>query len=564
MEQVFFQLSSLILLATLFALLARWFKQPLILAYIAAGIAAGPLGLRLIPDVSLVQSLASFGIALLLFLVGLELDLQKLKSLGRTAPLVGVGQVMFTVGIGYAIVRLFGAANLAAWYLALALTFSSTIIVVKLLTEHRELESLYGRITIGMLLIQDAVAVIALIVLTSTATATAQAGWLFALAVAKGILLVAGVFAAGRFILPGLFTAIARSAELLFLGALAWCLAVALMAVGLGFSLEIGAFLAGLSLASLPYNLEISSRLRSLRDFFVTLFFVALGAQLTFTGLGELKGLFWILTFFVLVGNPLIVVVLMSALGYRKRIGLKVGLTAGMISEFSFILIAAGLRLGHVPPEYVALVTAVGVVTITVTTFLIAHADAVYRRLRPILARVERPEAGSEYVNLPRKLAGHIVLFGYHRLGEAIGATLRELNKPVVVVDFNPQVIRRLKNLGVNCLYGDMSDVEVLEHARVRDAAMIISTNSDVTDNLTLVKNVRAQGHSTPLYLTADTWHDCRELYRAGADYVIFPHYLSGQHFSLMLKELALNPDRVRVDRAAHLRRLELHYANHH
>lgn len=561
---LFVQIGLLILLATLVALTLRTIKLPPLLAYLITGIMAGPGGFNLISEQQLLAGLSSFGIAFLLFLVGLELNFKKLKSLSKTVPLIGLGQIFFTVGLGYLIIRLFGLNNLAAWYIGLALAFSSTIIIVKLLTEQNELDSLTGKIAMSMLLMQDAVAIFALITLSSLGSTSSLLFLPIIGALAKGILLIAIVYLLSRYLLPKLFNFLARSAELLFLTSLAWCFAVAMFSSWLDFSIEIGAFLAGLALASLPYNFEISARIKSLRDFFITLFFIALGSQLTLGGFGNLQSLFWTLIVFVLIGNPLIVFVLMWLLGYRKRVSFLTGLTMGMISEFSLILAGVGLKLGHLTPEQVALVTGVGVVTITIGSFVVTHAESIYQVLARYLTPFERHDIQDELTNLPTNLTNHVVLIGYHRLGEKLAATLNDLGKTTLIVDFNPSVIQHLVTDKKPCLYGDMGDIEILQRANIKKAEMVISTNSNLADNLMLVKNIRSQGLRTPLYLTADTWHDCRELYDAGADYVIFPHYLSSQHFSLLLREMALNKNRVLVDKNKHIKELELHYANRH
>ncbi len=564
MGDTFFQLSLLIVLATAVAIVFHHLKQPTVLAYLLVGVVLGPSALNLIPVGTLLSTLSTFGIAFLLFLVGIELDLNRLKALGRSAPLVGLGQVLLTAAIGYLLVRSFGLGNIAAWYVSLSLAFSSTIIVIKLLAERNELDSLSGRLTLSMLLLQDAVAILILIVLSSAAATNVwSAGGAFE-ALGRGLLLILSTFIVSRLLLPALFTKLARSPELLLLAALSWCLVVALNSLSLGFSVEIGAFLAGVSLASLPYNLEISARMRSLRDFFITLFFIALGSQLSFAGLGSNQPLFWALVLFVLVGNPLIVLALMGSLGYRKRTSFMVGLTVGMISEFSFIVMGMGLRLGQVTPNEVALVTAVGAVTITVMSFTISHAETFYRWLKPMLSWFERGGAGGVPEQTAGAISNHVVLIGYHRLGERLLITLEELHKPTLVIDFNPSVISRLTAQAKPCLYGDMTDVDILTHARVPEAAMVISTNSDVADNLLLLKNIRNQGLKTPVYVTAVTWHDCRDLYAAGADYVIFPHYLGSEHVSLLLRQMDLNHNRLLVDKQKHLRELELHYAGRH
>lgn len=562
MENVFVELSLLIILATGAAFFLRALGQPLVLAYLAAGIAAGPAVLNLVQSHELISALSSFGITLLLFLVGIELNFQRLRHLIQRTSLIALGQVGITALLGYGLLQLFHVGGQTGWYLALALTFSSTIIAVKVLADRQELDALSGRITVSTLLVQDALAMVALILLPGLGTAAvALRGLIIAVELSKAVLLISGVLLCGRYLLPKLFASCARSAELLTLGAIAWCLLVTLTAAWLGLSVQIGALVAGLALANLPYNLEISARLVTLRDFFIVLFFIALGSQLSLSALGGLQPLFWVLTAFVLIGNPLIVFFLMTARGYRARTSLLVGLSMGMISEFSLVLIQLGVQQGQVTPNLAALVTAVGAVTLTVSPYLLAHADGVYRLLAPLLKRFERQLNSSEEATAPTVLTGHVVLFGYHRLGERLAHTLTTLGRHVLVVDFNPDVISTLKERGTPCLYGDMGDMELLGHAQLEHASMIISTVPDINDNLRLLKDLRGKGSQIPIYVTATSWPDCETLYQAGADYVIFPHYLSGEHFSLMLRELAVNPDRVRVDRAVHLQELAQHYA---
>ncbi len=560
MERLFVELSVLVFLATVAGIALRGLRQPLVLAYIIAGVIAGPIGLNLISSTELIGTLSSFGIALLLFLVGIELDLVKLRAIGRPSVILGIGQVVFTALFGFIIIKGFGIATLPAIYVAVAITFSSTIIVVKLLSEQRSLDSLHGRLAIGMLLVQDFIAIIALMVLAGVSTSQ-QFGPLMTVAITilKGLALAGIAALASRYLLPPLFQRFARSDELLFMASISWCLFFAGIATTIGLSLEIGAFIAGLALAPLPYNLEIVGKLRGIRDFFITLFFITLGSQLAF-GTGQIQGgLVLALSLFVLIGNPLIVMLIMGSMGYRRRTSFLVGLTVAQISEFSLILMGMGLRVGHVTANEVALVTVVGVITITISTYFINGGEYIYRRLKRYLGIFERPSSSPE--DEPAVTSGHVVLFGYHRLGEQIIQTLRKLPQPVLVVDFNPIAIRHLKEDNIPCVYGDMADLEMVERLQLERAVLVISTNSDLWDNLTLLQNLKLRGITTPVYATADTWHDARDLYQAGASYVIFPHYLAGLQFGQELREMLMDKNRLLVDRVKHLAELERRYA---
>jgi len=541
----------------------RWLKQPLILGYVLAGIILGPALLGLIYEPEVIRVLSTFGIAFLLFLVGLELDWAKLKVIGRPSLLLGFGQVLFTACFGYGLIKLFGFATLPALYIAIALTFSSTIIVVKLLSERQALESLYGRLAVGMLLIQDFIAIFALILLSGFAGGAVPSPAELTFILLKGAGLILLALLSGRYLLPPLFMKLAHSSEMLLLSSIAWCFGFSLISIIGGFSIEIGAFLAGLALARLPYHLEIVGRVRSLRDFFITIFFVLLGSQLLFANLASLTLPFILLSLFVLIGNPLIVMIIMGLMGYTKRTGFLVGLTVAQISEFSLILMHLGYRLGHVTAQEVALVTLIGITTITLSSYLITYGDNIYRWLAPYLKIFER-KIITEHASEEFQLANHAVIIGCDRLGEKLVDAVQELNLPLLVIDFDPETVARLRLRGVRCIYGDMSDPEIYDRAQLSLAKIIISTVPDLNSNRLLLQEAKRRGLTAPVYVTADTWLDTRSLYAAGADYVVFPHYLSGEYMSALLRQLADKPEAIRQQRAKHLSELQNHYAARH
>ncbi|MBI2263209.1 cation:proton antiporter [Candidatus Berkelbacteria bacterium] len=347
-QSIFLQIGVIVGVATVLGFLARLMRQPLILAYIAAGIVLGPFGLKLITNIASVQTLSSLGVAFLLFLVGLELDYRKIKEVTKPALIVGLGQVLLTGLAGYLILRVLNFAPTSSAYIALALTFSSTIIVVKLLSEKNELNSLSGRLTIGLLLVQDLIAIVALLILSgSLSPSILLKPDALLLATFKTVIFLILIFLFNRLLLAKIFHQLARSAEILFLASLSWMFILAGLAFLFGFSVEIGAFIAGVSLASLPYNLEIINRVKSLRDFFLTLFFVVLGVGLVFTGVFKVIPTIIYLSLFVIFGHALIVLILLGFLGFKKRISFLTALNSAQISEFSLILVALGLKLGH-------------------------------------------------------------------------------------------------------------------------------------------------------------------------------------------------------------------------
>lgn len=544
MNGIFFEITLTFLLATGLGIVARWLRQPTILGYIVAGIVVGPLGVLTLDNPEVLDALAELGIAFLLFLVGMEMRFDELRHVGRAALLTGAGQIVFTSVIGYGLLRLLGYAPLVSLYVAVALTFSSTIIVVKLLSEKNALESLYGKIVVGFLLVQDFVALGFLILLTSMPTGVpaslAALPWAaIGLAFAKGAALALVSLAAGRWLMPGLLKSVGRSQELVFLTSLAWGLGFAALAShpALGLSVEIGAFVAGLALTGSFERHQIVARVKSLRDFFIVSFFIILGSKMA---LSDVRAVAWpaaLLSLFVLVGNPLIVLAIMGGLGFPARVSFLSSVTVAQISEFSLILMALGAKLGHVGSEAVSLVTVVGIVTIAASSYLILHSDAVYRLLRAPLRIFEfgHRRRTAKPANPPPK--GHVVLVGCHRMGHNILDSLREMHKDFTVVDFNPEVVERLGRRSIAAIYGDATDPEIAERAGLADARLVISTIPTFDDSLRLLAFLGKRNPSAKRILTAEDEAEAVALYEHGADYVLLPHFIGGLQLARTIQE---------------------------
>jgi Kef-type K+ transport system membrane component KefB len=391
LESDFAQVAAILVLAAVLGSLARLLRQPVLVAYIIVGIVVGPAALNLVTAADQIALLAKVGIAILLFLVGLKLDVHLIRSTGKVALLTGVGQVVFTSVIGFGIVLLLGFDPIAAVYIAVALTFSSTIIIVKLLSDKRELDQLHGRIAVGFLIVQDLLVIVAMILIVALGTPSDRPvlGQV-ALTFVGGVVFLLAVALIARYVLPRILDWLARSQELTLLFGVAWAMALAAVSSGLGLSMEIGAFVAGVALASTPYRESIGARLISLRDILILFFFIELGAALTFSDAVQQLVPAILLSAFVLVGNPLIVMAIMGVMGYRKKVSFQAGLAVAQISEFSLILIALGFSLGQVDEQVLGLVTLVGIITITLSTYLILYSDQVYVRLAPYLSVFER------------------------------------------------------------------------------------------------------------------------------------------------------------------------------
>jgi len=535
MNGIFLDITLVLILATALGMLAKWLRQPTILGYLAAGILIGPLGLVEISNTEVLDAFAEIGITLLLFLVGMEMRLRELRYIGKPALLTGIGQIVFTSLIGYLITRLLGYSTLSALYIALALTFSSTIIVVKLLSEKHVLDSLHGKLVVGFLLVQDFVALLALIMITSLTPEVGVTGQLplavLSITVLKALILFGIVLLLGKYVIPRLLHTIGHSQEMLLLSSLAWGLGLAALVTipQIGFSIEIGGFLAGIALADSIEHFQISSRIKSLRDFFIVIFFTVLGLKLALSNLTAIWFPTLILTAFVLIGNPLIVMLILGLMGYRSRTSFLASVTVAQISEFSLILVALGHRLGHLDETAVSLVTAVGIITITLSSYLIIHGERLYDRYRHVLRVFEFRDlrlGTDERQTAPKD--GHIVLVGCDRMGSSILHSLKELHRDVTVIDFNPDVINRLMDRKIDAVYGDISDPDIQESAGLAKAKLVISTVPGFDDSINLLEFMKGHNPKAKIILTTEREHDAIRLYRAGAYYVLLPHFIGG------------------------------------
>ncbi|NLC55504.1 MAG: hypothetical protein GX774_01540 [Armatimonadetes bacterium] len=483
-------------------------RQPLICAFIAVGILLGPSGLDWIQSNDQIHLLGEIGLAVLLFVVGLKLDLHLIRSMGPVSLATGLGQVAFTSVGGFFLAWALGMTPLTALYVAVALTFSSTIIVVKLLSDKRETEALHGRIALGFLIVQDLVVVLAMVGLSVLAGQShLHPGLQVLLVLVKAAGMIAVVSLASFLVLPRLVPLLGRSTELLVLFSIAWALALAHLGSVLGFSKEVGAFAAGVSLASTAYRDILGARLVALRDFLLLFFFLDLGSRLDMGALGSQVVASVVLSLFVLIGNPIIVMVIMGYMGYRRRTGLLAGLTVAQISEFSLILIAMGAAAGHVGQDAVGVVTLVGLITIGLSTYMILYSQPLYEWLAPYLGIFERKVPYRE--DAVKGLAvgtrtADVVLFGLGRYGSAIARGLMERDRHVLGVDFNPQAVREWTALGWPAVYGDAEDPEFASLLPLAGARWVVSSIREPRVNAAIAQAVRHAGYRGNLALSGD------------------------------------------------------------
>jgi len=534
----FYELTALLTLAALVGFIGLLLRQPMIVSFIAVGVMAGPSALGIVQSQENIELLAELGVAVLLFLVGLKLDLKLVRTLGAVSLATGMGQVIFTAIIGFFIGLALGLDTVTSLYVAVALTFSSTIIIVKLLSDKKEVDSLHGRIAIGFLIVQDLFVVLAMMALSAFGVgASSESGaWVqIGTVLFYGAIMLAFVGLFIRYLANPLMNRIAHSPELLITFAIGWAALLAALGSHFGFSKELGGLLAGVSLASTPFREAIVARLSSLRDFLLLFFFIALGAQLDLSLLGAQVVPALLFSLFVLIGNPLIVMAIMGRMGYRKRTGFLAGLTVAQISEFSLIFMAMGMTLGHVNAEALGLVTLVGLITIALSVYMITYSHTLYRLLEPLLDIFERKVPMREEAEDQRSMehkSYDVILFGLGRYGSAIAEHLRKDNLKLLAVDFNPDEVRNWRALGFDAVYGDACDHEFIGHLPLKSVKWVVSampqhdlglTHED--PRLVLIDGLKREKFTGKIAVSTQQAHEKEALKTKGADLVFLPFH---------------------------------------
>ena len=525
------QIAVAIVVATLFAVLAYRLRQPVILGYIIAGIIVGETeGLGLITTEQ-VEPIAELGLILLLFMIGLEIDLKKLRRAGSAIFSAGVGQFLVCVALGLGFFPLLGfglgGGDLSAVYLAVSAALSSTTIVVKLLYDKAELDTNAGRITLGVLVFQDIWAILFLALQPELRDPSAVT---LLVSLAKGAGVVAFALAASRFVLPIIFRSIAKVPELMVLGALAWCFGIVLVSGALGLSLEMGALIAGVALSTFPYNLDVIAKVVSLRDFFITLFFVTLGTKIPRPDGGTVL-LALATSGFLIASRFLSLVPLLRVTGADNRLSVIPAINLAQISEFSLVICTLGVRMGHIDTRVLAVVVLTLVLTSVVSTYGITYNQQLLAAMRPLLERIGLRDPHHHGGEDDHAVGRPIVFLGFARQASSLlEEMLREhpgMAHQVAVIDFNPAVAEELRKRGVLAVYGDISHADTLHHAHVPHAQVVVSTLPDEvlkgTTNLRLLKQVKALAPEARVIVTADVIEQARELYAEGAAHVFVP-----------------------------------------
>lgn len=540
---LFVELGLIIILAVAVSFILKALKQPLIIGYIITGIIAGPYFFDFIKSSSAIVTFSQIGITFLLFIVGMSLNPRVIKEVGFVSFVTGVGQVIFTSIVGFLIGIFLGFTPIVSLYIAVALTFSSTIIITKILSDKGDVETLYGKISIGFLIVQDLIAVLVLMALSSFSTGDTLSTIFFG-TLTKGFLLLFVLLLVSLYALPRIMKPIARSQEFLLLFSIGWCFAIAALFFNFNFSMEMGALLAGMALSWSPYRYEISSKMTPLRDFFIVLFFIWLGSNIIFADISSYILPIVIFSLVILIGNPLIVMIIMGYMRYTKRNSFFAGLTVAQIGEFSLILMTMGVSLGHISPEVLSFVTVVGLITLAGSTYFINYNDKLYHLFAGPLSIFERSGKKIDFMNeIERKKKYDVILFGYNRIGFNLVKAFEKGKKNYLIIDYNPGTIANLSAKGIDCLYGDAHDPDFLNSLRLEDVKLAISTIPDIHINLFIMSRMKKA--RVPFMATSHDIGDSLELYKKGCIYVIMPHFLGGEHVQHMLLEHEFNHARI-------------------
>ncbi len=550
MNGAFAELSIVIVIATAISLFMKFIRQPLILGYILAGLIVGPSGLGLIHSTETFEAYSKLGIALLLFIIGLGMNISELRRLGRvvflitTASLVTVGTLGFTVG------SLLGFDKTEALIIGLSLFFSSTIIIVKILSDKKEQNRLHGQIAIGVILMEDLVATFALLFVVAGKENGLELQALGVL-LGKGLILIAFLGFCRTRILPKISKYMASSQELLFLFAIGWGFGIASLFQAAGFSIEVGALFGGVALASSPYAQEIASRLKPLRDFFVVLFFITLGESLNVSNLssGIMPAL--LLSAIVIVVKPFTITLVSGMLGYTKRVSFKAGVNLSQISEFSIVLVVLATSAGLVRQEISAIITLVAIITIATSTYLMQYDDELFTKFDRI--KLHMFEKDVVYKEKRRRAGYPLVLFGYHQGGHEFVKTFRQIDKPFLVIDYDPTVIDTLERQSIPYIYGDATDTELLDEINIDATKLIISTFSDYGVTQQLVRNVHRVNPGAVIICHASKREEALRLYEDGATYVMIPHFIGSEKISSFIRKSGLRKSEFNQFREKHL-----------
>ena len=556
------QVGIAIFSAAVLGYLAHRLKQPLLLSYLVAGVIIGPImGLGLIAKTEQIETISHYGLILLLFLIGLEIDFKKLKESGKSLLLTGLLQFPISVLLGLGFFQI-----ISIWipsqgynhvYLSVAMALSSTAIVVKLLYGKFELGTMAGRITLGVLVFQDIWAIIVLGIqpnlenpeITQIAFSFLKGGFLVGLAVLGA-----------KYLLPRIFHSIAKIPELLLLISLGWCFLICGLADALGMSVEMGALIAGASIASFPYNLDVVAKVVNLRDFFVTLFFISLGMQIP-NPLEQPSILFWAFAFsiFLIISRFFAVWPVLHFLKNGNRVSILPAINLAQMSEFSLVIASLGVGFGHIDRTVLSIIIFVFVFTSIGATYLIKSNDFIQKRISKGLIKLglqDFHKAEGEKENNGKE----VVILGFHHYSSSLLNEFLEveddadlsIKERLLVVDFNPVVLQKLKDQGITAIYGDISHLDTLHHAGISQAKVVISSIPDSilvgTTNFKILQHLNHLCKNAQKVVHAENLEEAKKLYDEGADFVFLPRFNSSRKLKKFSKIILEDNDKEYLD----------------
>jgi Kef-type K+ transport system membrane component KefB len=549
LNDVFTQLSLVIVVAGVVSIIMRILKQPLIMGYIITGILVGPTLLHLIHEKDAFETFSEIGIALLLFIIGLELSIATIRRLGKPVFITAFALLGVMVSIGYLVGTAMNFTATEAILTGLALFFSSTIIIAKVLSDKKQLTRLNGQLAIGVILIDDIIATFALLYVTTNTGGGLDLLDIGFLAL-KGLMTAGILVLLGAKILPKFTKFIASSQELLFIFALAWGFGIASLVNAIGFSVEVGALFAGVTLAHLPYVHQIGAKLKPLRDFFIILFFISLGESLELNNLATAIVPALILSALTLLLKPLVVMTTLGLLRYTKRTSFMTSINLSQISEFSIILIVLAHSAGMVSSQLSAIITLVAIITIATSTYLMKYDDAIFRKFEKHLHLFERSIVNESQ---HRAKAYPLVLFGFLNGGDKFLKTFHAMRQRFVVVDYDPEVIEQLERKHIEFLYGDATDPELLADIDFEKAKLVVNTIADHFVNVALVRYVHRHNPDAIMICYSNDHNEAAELYKLGASYVMLPHFIGSEQLSSFIHTHGLNKQSFEIYRNKHL-----------
>ncbi|MFH0927852.1 MAG: cation:proton antiporter [bacterium] len=549
MESFFTEIAYFFVLLLGLSLLTYFLRLPFIVAYLGTGVIIGFLGFDWHLVYPVILTLKEIGIALMLFVVGLSITPKVFREVGKNSLIIGLIQVFVTSVIAFFVLSSLGFHGLSAKIFAVAISFSSTIVIVKMISERKDSSALYAKIAVGILLVQDVVAAVLLVFLSTYASGSSALNF-FSLSLPLILLLLLFLGCLVKCGLPLLNRHFSRSQEMLSIFTIAWLFGISALFYLTGFTFEIGALVAGLLIANVDFHFEIEAKARVLRDFFMVFFFLSLGYLLSQVEWHHNWYAILILLAFVVVVKPILVCLITALLGYQKRTFFRVALTENQISEFSLVILTLIGSQINADTELLGIATALMLFSIVLSAWAFQLQNPLFYVVKPLLAIIERRRTVKEHNGREFYDA---ILFGCHRIGHDFLRTMRHKKISFLVVDSNPDITKQLETKGLRVRYGDAEDDEFISALPLKKASLVISTLPGFEANVfVLYKALQARKHMVVI-VTAQTIPDALELYEQGAAYVILPHYLGGNFASMLLDRHGHNLQKFALEKKRHL-----------